>query len=75
MSARTIRKARRSVLALALVSTFTLLPALSALPRPSPPRVAAAAQRWDNGWTFQGLFWHLLTALRARSGAKIDGNG
>jgi hypothetical protein len=69
------RRIRQSVVALSLVSAFGLLPQLGALPRAVTPRAAGAVARWELPWGPHGSFWHLLTSLWGKSGAKIDGNG
>lgn len=71
------RKLRRSLLALTLVSSFGLLPPLGAAPRiqrSAAPRALSSAPG-EHPWGLRLSFWHLLTSLWGKSGAKIDGNG
>jgi hypothetical protein len=68
------RKIRRSLLALLLVSSFGFLPPLGAQPRSAAPHAIESAP-WERTWGLHLPFWHLLTSLWGKSGAKIDGNG
>jgi len=71
------RKTRRSLLALLLASSFGLLPPLAAqprAPRSATPRAVESATG-ERTWGLRLPFWHLLTSLWGKSGAKIDGNG
>jgi len=68
------RKIRRSLFVLLLASSFGLLPPLGAQPRSATPRATASAPG-ERTWGLHLPFWHFLTSLWGRSGAKIDGNG
>jgi hypothetical protein len=68
------RKTRRSLLALLLASSSGLLPPLAAQPRSATPRAVESATG-ERSWGLRLPFWHLLTSLWGKSGAKIDGNG